>query len=202
MKKKHPFSKATFIKSALEAKFFPKERFDELALVGRSNVGKSSLINHLLFQKDLAKVSATPGKTRLLNFFEIDENLVLVDFPGYGFAKAGQQHVNAWTKGIDQYLETRTSLRLVVLLLDIRRKPNRDDLLFYSWAKHHEKQILIVLTKLDKIKQKEKIKNINTIKQTLEPENPKDLPTMITYSIKDTKYRKILISTINSLLEE
>jgi len=128
----------------------------EIALVGRSNVGKSSLINHLLNQKKLAKISATPGKTQLLNFFLIDDKFLLVDLPGYGFAKAPREEVEKWSLAIDAYLNHRPTLRLVLLLLDSRREPSAEDRTLIEWAEHKKIPLLAIFTKTDKLSQSER----------------------------------------------
>lgn len=123
----------------------------EVALAGRSNVGKSSLINHLLAQKKLAKTSATPGKTQLLNFFAIDEKWLLVDLPGYGFAKAPREAIEKWSAAIDSYLNNRPHLKLILLLIDSRREVSGEETSFMSWAKQKQIPLLMVFTKSDKL---------------------------------------------------
>jgi GTP-binding protein len=127
----------------------------EVALAGRSNVGKSSLINHLFGQKKLARISATPGKTQLLNFFCIDEKWILVDLPGYGFAKAPPAEVAKWSQAIDTYLQNRPSLKLLFLLIDSRRGPNEEDLAMVAWAKQKKIPLWMILTKTDKLSRSE-----------------------------------------------
>lgn len=123
----------------------------EIALAGRSNVGKSSLINHLLGQKKMAKISATPGKTQLLNFFVVDERFLLVDLPGYGFAKAPLEEVAKWSNAIDAYLNCRTSLKLILLLIDSRRGFDKQDQNVIEWAAAHPIPLLTIFTKIDKL---------------------------------------------------
>ncbi len=122
----------------------------EIALAGRSNVGKSSLINYLLNQK-IAKSSSTPGKTQLLNFFSIDDKLILVDLPGYGFAKAPPDAIEKWSRAIDDYLNRRPSLRLILLLIDSRREVSEEDLSLIQWASAKKIPLLALLTKTDKL---------------------------------------------------
>lgn len=131
------------------------EKLKEMAVVGRSNVGKSSLINYLVGQKELARTSATPGKTQALNYYLIDDTLSLVDLPGYGFAEAPLAMKEAWGALIDGYLQGSTELRLILLLLDIRRLPSKEDKQFFTWAAYHKKPLLIVFTKIDKLTSKE-----------------------------------------------
>ncbi len=197
-----PFKKATFLLSALNEKYFPDHKdthgatLPEIAFIGRSNVGKSSLINHLLNIKDLAKVSGKPGKTRLLNFFKIDEKLMLVDLPGYGYASVSKKMKANWARHIENYLENRKSLKLLILLLDIRRTPNPDDLALFEWATYTQKKILLVFTKADKVKDKKK--NVLANLQKLSSSDQ----THVTYTIKRGDCRKILITEINNKLKE
>lgn len=122
----------------------------EIALAGRSNVGKSSLINNFLKAK-AAKVSATPGKTQLLNFFVVDEQYLLVDLPGYGFANAPLAAIQKWSDSIDHYLNHRPNLKLVLLLIDSRRGPNEEDLFLLDWARQKQIPVMVIYTKTDKL---------------------------------------------------
>jgi GTP-binding protein len=131
--------------------------FPEIALAGKSNVGKSSLINHLLNQKTAAKTSATPGKTRLINFFSIDERFLLVDLPGYGYAKVHREEVAKWSEAIDNYLNNRPTLRLLLLLIDSRRDISPEDQALIDWAVSQGVAYLLVFTKMDKLSAGEKI---------------------------------------------
>ncbi len=135
----------------------PKGKFlPEIAMAGKSNVGKSSLINNWIGYKKLAKTSGTPGKTQLLNFFVIDEKFVLVDLPGYGFAKAPQAEIEKWSNAIDTYLNNRPNLKLILLLIDSRRDICEEDQSMIDWAKHKQIPILLILTKSDKLSTAEK----------------------------------------------
>lgn len=127
----------------------------EIAFAGRSNVGKSSLINHLMNQKKLAKTSATPGKTRLLNFFSIDEKYMLVDLPGYGYAKAPKDEVEKWSVAIDAYINDRPTLKLILLLVDSRRGFGEEDQKMFDWATHKHIPLLVIFTKIDKLSRSE-----------------------------------------------
>ena len=141
---------AEFIKSAVDPFHYPDDSFPEVAFVGRSNVGKSSLINALVNRKKLAKTSNTPGRTQLVNFFVINKNLSFVDLPGYGYAKVPVSVKRGWKAMVEGYLEGRESLRLVVMILDIRRKPSEDDALLMQWLRSNNIKIVFVLTKTDK----------------------------------------------------
>ncbi|MDP1608214.1 MAG: ribosome biogenesis GTP-binding protein YihA/YsxC [Chlamydiales bacterium] len=152
-----PFKTARFTASSLLPKEYPELKtpqgtpIPEIALVGRSNVGKSSLINALLNQKKLAKTSSIPGKTQRINFFLIDEKLLLADLPGYGFAKAPPSLAIEWSEAIHTYFQTRTTLKLVLLLIDSRRGPCKEDLQVIEWAKNQAFSLVVVLTKIDKL---------------------------------------------------
>ena len=196
--KRIPFQTAAFKLSAAETSQFPALHLPEIALIGRSNVGKSSLINHLLKTKKLAKVSNTPGKTQLINFFTIDDALSLVDLPGYGYAKVAKSMRENWGKLIEEYLHDRKELKLLLVLLDLNRTPNSDDLQFFEWAKHFEKSVLIVFTKCDKLNQKETHAQLQKNLQALGPSHV--LPYVL-YSIKDGKARNVLIQKIQQELE-
>jgi len=146
---------------------WPPSDKPEVVIVGRSNVGKSSLINSLSNNKKLAKVSKSPGKTRSLNFFSVGKDFLFVDVPGYGYAKVNNRQKDLFSEMIDEYLSQRTNLKLAIQLLDIRRKPNRDDMDMINYFKHNDIQILYVLTKIDKTNQKETNLGLKTICNTL-----------------------------------
>ncbi len=154
---KYEFKNPQFIKSAAKTENFPVLRGEgggvlpEIAVGGRSNVGKSSLINHLFRHGKMARVSATPGKTQLLNFFTLDDSLAFVDLPGYGFAKVPGHIRKSWGELIQTYLESRTSLKLILFLFDIRRTPNDEDRELLEWIAHNQKSMILVLTKADKL---------------------------------------------------
>ncbi|HSX10703.1 MAG TPA: ribosome biogenesis GTP-binding protein YihA/YsxC [Chlamydiales bacterium] len=160
----------------------------EIALVGRSNVGKSSLINHLLEQKRLAKTSSTPGKTRLLNFFSVDEKFLLVDLPGYGYAKAPKEEVGKWSEAIDNYLNNRPTLRLILLLIDSRRDIGPEDQTLIEWATHKRIPLLLILTKTDKLSSGEKVALL------------KKHPEAIPYTVEDHHSRVNLEKRIGQIL--
>ncbi len=155
--------------SAIHAKDFPVIKdskghsLPEIAVAGRSNVGKSSLLNHLFQSKNLVKTSSTPGKTQLLNFFSVDEALSFVDLPGYGYAEVPLSVRRQWGPMIRNYLEKRESLKVILCLFDIRRLPNEEDFQLMEWAARCQKAVILVLTKVDKVGQGEKIKNTRAI---------------------------------------
>jgi len=141
---------AEFIKSATDPFHYPDDLLPEVAFVGRSNVGKSSLINTLVNRRNLARTSNTPGRTQLVNFFVINEALSFVDLPGYGYAKVPLSVKRGWSSMVEGYLEGRQSLRLVVLILDIRREPSENDDMLVQWLRDNHIGIAFVLTKADK----------------------------------------------------
>jgi GTP-binding protein len=142
---------AEFVKSATLPSQYPEGKLPEVAFAGRSNVGKSSLINTIARKKNLARTSSTPGCTRLINFFTVNNEISLVDLPGYGYAKAPIASRREWGPMIETYLKERESLESVVVILDVRRHPSGQDLTLIDWLRHYEIVPTVVLTKIDKI---------------------------------------------------
>jgi len=142
---------AEFIKSATRPSDYPEDRLPEIAFIGRSNVGKSSLINRLVLRGRLARTSNTPGRTQLINFFLVNRRHVFVDLPGYGFARVPDAVRRGWGPMLERYLRERRSLRLVVLIMDIRRDPVGEDLDLLAWLHEQAIPVLPVLTKVDKM---------------------------------------------------
>ena len=140
-----------FILSAVNPKQFPGDNLPEIIFVGRSNVGKSSILNALLNRKNLAYVGSTPGKTQQINFFNIDEKIYFVDLPGYSFSVMGKEKAEKINKVIDSYLQTRKNIALVIMLVDIRHKPSKDDVLMYNYLINSDLNFIIVPTKADKV---------------------------------------------------
>jgi GTP-binding protein len=159
---------AEFIKSAVWPPQYPPATLPEVAFVGRSNVGKSSLINTLVGRKTLAKTSNTPGRTQLINFFTINEKVAFVDLPGYGFAKVSQSVKKDWGDMIESYLRERTSLALVVFILDVRRVPSEDDLSLRNWLEHYRIPYLYILTKADKLSNNQAVVQKRAIERALQ----------------------------------
>lgn len=159
--------KTEFIKSAREPKQYPVTEYPEIAFVGRSNVGKSSMMNTLLGSKSLVKVGKTPGKTRLVNFFLVQDKLMLVDLPGYGYAKVSKEEKKQWGETIENYLTDRTQLIACVLILDIRRDPNEDDLGMLFWFNHYSINTIIALTKCDKLSNNQSASRLAAISKQL-----------------------------------
>lgn len=186
-----------FITSLTEYKKFPGIGKPEIAFAGRSNVGKSSLLNSLARRKALAKVSATPGKTRMINIFNADGAFFLVDLPGYGFAKVTQQEQERWGKMMSGYFQTSKSLRLTLHLVDIRHEPTRDDVTMNRFLRQTEQPFFVVATKADKISKAQRQKNIALIGRALEVQPWQILP----YSSETGEGRKELLKVIEDALK-
>jgi len=159
---------AEFVKSAVRPDQYPKTGLPEVAFAGRSNVGKSSLINALLGRRKLAQTSATPGKTRLVNFFSVNGRFCFVDLPGYGFARVSRVEKERWGPMVETYLRESLRLRLVVSILDVRHDPTDQDRDLIEWLRHYGRRHLIVLTKSDKLSRGEALKRRRQIASRLE----------------------------------
>jgi len=159
---------AEFIKSATEPSQYPEGMLPEIAFAGKSNVGKSSLINTITQKKNLARTSSTPGCTQLINFFTINNQLSFVDLPGYGFAKVPEAVRKNWKPMIEKYLTERKALRLVILILDIRRDPSKEELAFIQWLYMYNIPFVIVLTKIDKLSRNQQAVRWRRIKEFLD----------------------------------
>jgi len=146
----------------------PENHLPEVAFAGKSNVGKSSLINGLMNRKSYARTSAQPGKTQTINFYNINEALYFVDLPGYGYAKVSREMKEKWGKMIERYLRRSVQLRLVFLLIDIRHEPSANDVGMYQWIVHNGFYPVIIATKLDKINRSQVQKHVKMIKNTLQ----------------------------------
>jgi GTP-binding protein len=189
---------AEFIISAVAPPQYPTDNRVEIAFVGRSNVGKSSLINTLTNRRKLVKVSGTPGKTRLVNFFLINNEFYFVDLPGYGYAKVSKVEKESWGKVIEAYLTKRDQLKKIILLVDCRHKPSGDDINMYKWAKYYNYDTVIVATKIDKLTKTELQKNLKMIRETLElSSNDK----ILTFSSLKKNGKEELLEVINETLQ-
>ncbi len=159
--------KAEYIGSFVEMQQLPPGVLPEIAIVGRSNVGKSSLINKTVNRKKLAKSSSTPGKTQTINYYLINDDLYLVDLPGYGYAKVPKTQKLKWQKMIEKYLRERQQLKGVILLLDIRHEPSENDLQMKDWLTKLEIPLLAIATKADKVSRGARAKHTNVIRKRL-----------------------------------
>ncbi|MCL2415771.1 MAG: ribosome biogenesis GTP-binding protein YihA/YsxC [Defluviitaleaceae bacterium] len=151
----------------VEPKQYPEKILPEFAFVGRSNVGKSSLINTMINRKSLARTSQSPGKTRTINFYNIEDILYFVDLPGYGYAKASKSETQKWGKMIERYLLNREQLLSIIFLLDIRHSPSAQDLQMLEWLRYYKKDMVIALTKADKLKRSQLPRHIKIIRQAV-----------------------------------
>lgn len=158
---------AEFVISAVGPAQYPEDALPEIALAGRSNVGKSSLINRMINRKNLARTSSTPGKTQHMNYYRINERLYFVDFPGYGYAKVSKVQRAEWGKMVEKYLAEREPLKLVLLVVDLRHPPTSDDKMMYDWLKHYDIPMCVVATKADKIPKTRWPKHIKIMKEAL-----------------------------------
>lgn len=159
---------ASLLLSAVNKSHYPQDDLPEVALAGRSNVGKSSFINTLLGRKNLARTSGKPGKTQLLNFYNIDDKLRFVDVPGYGYAKVSKAERAKWGKMIEEYLTGRENLRAVVSLVDFRHDPSADDVQMYDFLKYYDIPVILVATKADKVPRGKWNKHEAAIKKKLD----------------------------------
>ena len=155
--------------AAVGTKFsqYPTDGKVEIAFAGKSNVGKSTLINAMLGRKALARTSSQPGKTRTINFYDVNDCMYVVDLPGYGYAKAPKTEIAKWGMMIEEYLQKREELRAIILLIDIRHEPGKNDIMMYDWLKHYGYDIIIAATKSDKINRSQIQKNVKIVRQGL-----------------------------------
>lgn len=177
----------------------PDNALMEFAFAGKSNVGKSSLINGLMNRKALARTSAQPGKTQTINFYNINEQMYFVDLPGYGYAKANQAEKAKWGKMIENYLHSSRQLKAVFLLIDIRHEPSGNDRMMYEWILHQGFAPVIIATKLDKIKRSQIQKHIKMIKDGLKVVKG---TIVIPYSAMTKQGREEIYALLDSYLEK
>ncbi len=156
-----------FIKSAVTPDQYPRHSLPEIAFIGRSNVGKSSLLNSLANKKNLARISNTPGRTQLINFFDVDDKFCFVDLPGYGFAKVPEHVKKQWQPMIEAYLLKSEALKSVVLIVDSRHKPSRHDILMREWLQVYDIPVIVVATKIDKIPKTKQKQHLKVVRETL-----------------------------------
>ena len=189
---------AEFMISAVSDAQYPQGDLPEIAFVGRSNVGKSSLINSMLNRKKLVKTSATPGKTQMINFFDVNHEFVCADLPGYGFAKVPKAVQKKWQHLVEHYLTNRENLRTVIFIIDIRRKPTDLDLHMQEWLEQSEVDYILVATKADKLSQAEQSKQLKQIRQAFLKDTQQE---MVAYSSKNQRGRKELWKLLQQRIE-
>jgi len=185
--------RAEFLRSAASPQDFPRDRLPQVAFAGRSNVGKSSVINRLLNRKNLARVGAAPGKTTHINYFSIDGAFYLVDLPGYGYAKVSKAERDRWGRLMEQYFADRALMSLGVLIVDARHKPTADDCTMAQWYQDAQCPFLVVANKLDKLKKREIEPNLRQIREVLELDNSVKL---IPFSAEKGEGRQELLDEI------
>ncbi|MFN2577104.1 MAG: ribosome biogenesis GTP-binding protein YihA/YsxC [Pyrinomonadaceae bacterium] len=186
---------AEFLKSALKEADWPLDALPEIAFLGKSNVGKSSLINSLLGVRGLARTSSTPGRTQLLNFFLINRQFRIVDLPGYGYARAPRAVKAEWSSAVEEYLAKREQLVLSIHIVDSRHEPSKQDLQLHEWLVYHHKPHLIVATKSDKLSKNELTRNIRCAARAFKSDN------LMTYSATKRDGRERLWSAIEKSLK-
>ena len=189
------FHNAELLVSAVKETQYPNSSIPEIAMVGRSNVGKSSLINKVLNRKNFARTSSKPGKTATINFYNIDKKVNLVDLPGYGYAKVSKNEQLAWGEMINHYLENRDQLNLIFLLVDSRHLPTSDDLMMLEWIEHYNIDYYVIATKTDKLKPSQRQKQINDILECLNIDESR----FITFSAENGENKDKIISVLSSL---
>lgn len=184
---------------AVKPSQYPPDTMPEVAFAGRSNVGKSSLLNLLTNRKKLARVSGSPGKTRTINFYLVNDAFRIVDLPGYGYAKLSKSATENWGAMMETYFQNRQGLKKVIQLVDIRHKPSAQDVQMYEYLRHYGLDGIVVCTKADKVSRNEAAKNIAMIRKTLDLS--KDDKVIAISALKRTGYEELL-DVIEGLLEE
>lgn len=187
-------NKVELIISAVSKAQYPDGALPEIALAGRSNVGKSSFINTMLQRKNVARISSKPGKTRTINFYLINDQFYFVDLPGYGFARVSKKEKEKWGQMMEEYFQTRETLKVVVLLVDIRHQPTKDDQMMYDYLKHYQIPVIVVATKADKISRGNWQKHLKIVRETLKmaPEDKLLLFSSETGQGKDEAWQELL----------
>ena len=190
--------KAELVSVAVKKEQYPIDNMPEIAFAGRSNVGKSSLLNLLVNMRNLARVSGSPGKTRTINFYEVNDRFRIVDLPGYGYAKVSKSISESWGDMIESYLRNRSGLLKVIQLVDIRHAPSSQDVQMYDYLKHYNFSGIVIATKADKVSRNELSKCISVIRKTLKMSaDDKVIPIS---ALKRTGYEELLME-ISMLLE-
>jgi len=189
---------AEFVTSAVKQSHYPPAHLPEIAFAGRSNVGKSSLINTLVNRKKLVKTSSTPGRTQLINFFNINQSLMFVDLPGFGYARVPEKIQKEWGPMIESYLSTRSTLKGVVLIMDLRRTPGRQELDLINWLYHYGIPCLPVMTKTDKLKKSKQALQQKQAAETLQID-PEEL---LLFSAKSRQGKEQIWDEISRLVQD
>ena len=192
------FQNAEFEKSAVAKEQYPKSDMLEFAFAGRSNVGKSSMINKVLNRKSLARVSGTPGKTITINFYNIDKKIYLVDLPGYGYAKRSKEEVAKWGDMMEDYLANREQLVQTMLLVDSRHTPTAQDIQMAEWIRHYHDRLVVLATKMDKLKKSEIDDRLNDIADALEL-TEEDI--LIPFSTNSDEGKELVIDLLHLMRE-
>ena len=192
------FINASLLKTAVKYDQYPPADIPEIALVGRSNVGKSSLINCLANRKNLARTSSTPGKTATINFYDIAGKYRIVDLPGYGYAKVSKQEKEKWAGMIENYLSRRENLAQVIQLVDARHKPTADDIMMFDWIREYNYEPFVVATKLDKLKKSQIEANLTAIYEDL---NLGEESVLIPFSSETREGRDEVLELIEYVLD-
>ena len=187
---------AAYVKSVVDLKSLPQDRLPEVAFAGRSNVGKSSALNKLVNVKGLAKTSSTPGKTRMINFFLVNNNLYFVDLPGYGYARAPKSMQKSWGKLVEDYLKARENLKGTVLLVDSRRGLLEPDLQLLEWLDHYGKNKLVVLTKKDKLSRSAALESARNTSDALKL----DADSLVLFSAKTGEGKDQILNWIQQVI--
>lgn len=186
-------TKAKFIISSPNLKLCPTSDMPEIAFLGRSNVGKSSFINSICNMKKLAKTSATPGKTRLINFFEINDKFMFVDLPGYGYAKVSSKMQQDWGKNLEDYLLNREQLKCLILLIDARHDIQKNDLQMLEWLNFHKLNYIVIATKADCYSKSKLQAHLNNIEKQIECK-------VYPFSAVDKRYTKAILDLLEEIL--
>lgn len=190
-------TKAEIVISAVSQKQYPTEGIPEIALAGRSNVGKSSFINKMINRKNLARTSSKPGKTQTLNFYKLNDAFYFVDVPGYGYAKISKKEREKWGGMMEEYFQTRETLKAVLLVTDIRHEPTKDDIQMYAYLKHFQLPVVVVATKMDKIPKGKRMKHVN---RTIQALNMQQEDAIIPFSAETGEGNDLAWETLRSYL--
>lgn len=198
----NPYRNAHYLQSAPDLAHCPDETGGEVAFAGRSNAGKSSAINTLTDHKNLARTSKTPGRTQLLNFFQVDDHCRLVDLPGYGYAKVSKAMKRQWDTKLSEYLRYRECLRGIVLLMDIRHPLQAFDTMIINWAVEAEMPVHVLLTKSDKLKRGAVNNTLHKVRRHLQEANVDDLVSVQAFSALKHDGVEQLVNVLNKLFED